>query len=219
VSLLRRAVPVRLLEYLARTPPWPDRTRVMAAVVLNPKTPQRLSLPLIQALPWRSLADVAMSARVPNAVRLRAESVQKDRLPELRLGERITLGKLATPAVLMPLLADKDGRVLESCLQNPRLREGDLLAAIRRPEVSVELLQAVGASPRWTDNYPVRLALSLERRTPLGVVLSQLSSLTRKDLLRVSQTAGLLPLVQAAALRVAETLRPGDDTGRSRKRP
>jgi hypothetical protein len=219
ISVLRRAVPVRVLEYLARTPPWSERPRVLAAVVLNPKTPARIALPLTASLLWRSLADVAMSPRIPSAVRLRAEAVLKEQLPELRLGERITLGRLATPGVLMQLLGDSDPRVLAGCLENPRLRESDLLTMLRRPDVSVALLQAASACPRWMDSYAVRLALVLEPRSPLGVALAQITSLTRKDLRRVAETAALAPLVRTAAQRLADGQILPSRGGAPRKRP
>jgi hypothetical protein len=203
VSVLRRAVPVRALEHLARTPPWSESSRVLAAIVLNPKSPPRLSLAVVPTLAWRSLADVAASPRVPSAVRLRAESVLKERLPEMRLGEKITLGRLATAAVLLSLLVDTDARILESCLENPRLREADLAALLRRPEVAPVLIEAAAASTRWTRSYLVRLEIAVQPRTPLGIALAQLSSLNRADLIRVSRTPGLRALVQAAALRVA----------------
>ena len=43
----------------------------------------------------------------------------------------------------------------------------------------------------------------LQPRTPLALALAQLSSLLPRDLERVAEAAGILPLVQAAALRVA----------------
>ena len=204
VAVLHRAVPLRALEHLARTPPWSERSRVLAGIVLNPKAPLRLALPLVSSLLWRSLADVATTARLPSALRLRAEAALKEKLPELRLGEKITLAHLATPAVLLALLAETEPRVLEACLENPRLRETDLAAQLRRPDASVPLIQAAGASRRWLGSYAVRLELAVQPRTPLGVALAQLSSLMKKDLLRVAETPGLLPLVRAAALRVAE---------------
>jgi len=203
LSVLRRAVPIKALEHLARTKPWSERSRVLTAIVLNPKAPPRLSLPLVPALLWRGLADVAASSRVPSAVRLRAESTLQEGLAQLRLGEKITLGRLATPAVLMALLSDPEARVLEACLVNPRLREADLVVALRRPDASAALMEATAAAYRWANAYAVKLELALQPRAPLGVALAQLSSLTRRDLLRVSETAGLAPLVQIAALRVA----------------
>ena len=216
VAVLHRALPIRALEYLARTPPWSERSRVLAAVVLNPRTPSRLSLPLVPALLWRSLADVATSSRVPSAVRLRAEATLKEKLPELRLGEKITLARLATPAVILLLLAEADVRILAACLENPRLRETDLCGVLRRPDVPVALTEAVGASRRWLQSYAVRLELAVQPRTPLGVALAQLSSLMKKDLVRVAETPGLVPLVQAAARRVADGMAGSSSSGRPR---
>src|SRR5262249_33553947 len=135
-------------------------------------------------------------------VRVRAEAVLKERLPELRLGERITLGRLATPAVLAGLLADPEAKVIRSCLENPRLREDDLVTALRQEAPPRALLEGSPGALRWRDTYAVRLAIVLQPRTPLGVALPQLSSLLPADLLRVSETPGLVPLVQMAALNV-----------------
>jgi hypothetical protein len=205
-SLLRRALPIRFLEQVARTPPWSERPIVLGRVVLNPRAPRGLSLRLVSSLLWRDLAEVSASPTVPGAVRVRAEANLRDLLPELRLGERITLGRIATPVVLTPLLSDRDARVLEAALVNPRLREEDLVTALRRDTASHALAEAAAASPRWKERYAVRLALALQPRTPLPLALLQLSSLLKPDLIRVARTRGLRPLVQAAALATVERL-------------
>jgi hypothetical protein len=204
VAVLRRAVPVKLLETLAALPPWSDTPRVLGAVVLNPKAPNALALRLLSALFWRDLAEVARTPRLLAAVRLRAEALLVERLPELRLGDRITLGRLATPAVLRRLLLDGDARVARASLLNPRLRESDLVEALQKDGAPVGLLREAAASQRWSESYEVRLALALQARTPLGVALAQLSSLLPRDLLRIAETPGLTPLVQISALRVAQ---------------
>jgi hypothetical protein len=204
VAVLRRPVPVKLLETLAALPPWSDTPRVLGVIVLNPKAPNTLALRLLSALFWRDLAEVARTPRLLAAVRLRAEALLVERLPELRLGDRITLGRLATPPVLRLLLLDGDARVARASLLNPRLRESDLVEALQKDSVPVGLLREAGASRRWSESYEVRLALALQARTPLGVALAQLSSLLPRDLLRISETPGLLPLVQISALRVAQ---------------
>ncbi len=210
ISLLRRALPVRFLELLGTTPPWSERANVLGKLVLNPNTPRALSLRLLPSLYWRDLADVAAHPHVPGAVRVRSEAILQEMLPDLRLGERVTLAKIATPRVLRPLLADPGPKVARAALINPRLREEDLLLALRQPAVPRALIEAGVSSPRWSECYGVRLALALQPRTPLALALLQLTSLTRKDLLRVAETPGLRPLVQAAALRVAETLESSD---------
>lgn len=204
VAALRRALPVAFLEEVAAARPWSERPRVLAHVVLNPRTPRSLSLRLVPALYWRDLAEVAATPRLPAAVRFRAESLLRDGLRDMRLGDRVTLGRLATPTLLPALLADADRRVTESALLNPRLREEDLVSALRREDVPLSLVSEVAESSRWAANYAVRLALVLQPRTPLALALQHLSSLVPRDLRRVAEDSALRPLVRAAARVVLE---------------
>jgi hypothetical protein len=203
-AVLRRAVPVAFLEEVAARRPWSERPRVLARVVLHPRAPYSLSLRLVQSLHWRDLADVAATARVPAAVRFRAESLLKDGLSDMRLGDRVTLARLATPALIPALLSDADRRVVDSALINPRLREEDLVAAVRRDDVAPALLERASSSSRWGANYAVRLALVLQPRTPLALALPQICSLVARDLRRVEGDATLRPLVRAAARELLE---------------
>jgi hypothetical protein len=201
-SVLRRAVPAAFLEEVASTRPWSERPRVMAGVVLSPRASRALSLRLVSGLYWRDLAEVAATPRLPAAVRARAESLLRDGLGDMRLGDRVTLARLATPVLLPALLADDDRQVADSTLLNPRLREEDVVAALGREDVRTVLVEATVASTRWATNYAVRLALVLQPRTPLPVALLQISSLVPRDLRRVAGEAALRPLVRAAALEV-----------------
>ena len=70
-------------------------------MVLSPRASRGLSLRLLSQLSWRDLAEVAATARVPAAVRLRADSLLRESLRDLRLGDRVTLARLATASVLV----------------------------------------------------------------------------------------------------------------------
>jgi hypothetical protein len=203
IALLHRAVTPALLEGVASTPPWSERPRVLGAIVLNPKAPRILAQRLLPYLFWRDLADVAVSPRVEGGVRARAEGTLKEKVVELRLGEKITLARLAPPSVLRLLLAESDAKVLDAALLNPRLREADLVSLVQGAEAGRALLERVAGSRRWQESYAVRLALTLQPRTPLALALAQITSLTPHDLRRVADSPGIAPLIQAAAARVA----------------
>ena len=123
-ATLRRAVPIAFLEAVASQPPWSERPRLLALVVLNPKAPRALAQRLVSALYWHDLAEVAATQRVPAAVRARAEALLKDGLADMRLGDRVTLARLATPALLPSLLADGERQVVEAALINAALARG-----------------------------------------------------------------------------------------------
>lgn len=203
-GLLLRPMPARFLELLATAPPWSRNAMLLGRVVLNPGAEQRLSLRLIPSLYWRDLASVAASPRVPPPVRQSADSALRDRLPELRPGERTTLARLATAPILTLMLADSDPRVVEACLPNPRLRQDQVETALRHTNASRSLIEAVAGSSRWGSVYAIRLALVLQPRTPLHTALRQITSLEPHDLRRVAGSKGLPPLVQAAARAVLD---------------
>lgn len=209
LSVLQRQVPARLLEQLGGTRPWSERVLVAGAVARHARTPPHVALRLLPALAWRDLALVAAGPWLAGVVRVRAEALLVERLPELRLGDRIALGRLATRPVLRALLCEDDARVLEAALLNPRLDESTLTAQLRAPAVTRALIEQTIGSPRWGTSYAVRRELVLQPRTPLPAVLSLITSLVRGDLLRVARSTTLAPLVRAAAERVLERLHPG----------
>jgi hypothetical protein len=202
LALLRRALPKRFLEYVARTEPWASRPLVLTAVVTNPRVDTALSLRLLPQLTWRSLATVSATPWVNGMVKTRADALLTEMLPDLKLGERIALGRIAGRSIAARLLADPDAKVLEATLENPRLMPDDLLRAISRDAPPRELLESVSAATRWREFYAVRLALVLQPRTPLALALAQLSALTPRDLSRVAANESLTPLVCKAAERV-----------------
>jgi hypothetical protein len=204
LALLCRSLPVAFLEELAATPPWNERSLLLARIVLNPRAPRALGLRLVGALHWRELADVAATMRVAGAVRLRAEALLRDQLPDMRFGDRITLARIATPALLGLLLLDSERRVVFAALENARLREEDLVTALRRDDAAAALVEGASVSPRWSSSYAVRLALALQSRTPLAIALAQISALVPRDLRRVADDPRLHPLVRAAARSVLE---------------
>lgn len=209
IALLHRAVPVAFLERVAQTPSWSERPRVLGAIVLNPKAPRTLAQRLVPYLSWRDLADVVSSPRVEGGVRARAEGLLKEKVVELRLGDKITLARLAPPSVLRLLLGESDAKILDAALWNPKLRESDLVSLVQGNEAGRTLLERVAATTRWQESYAVRLALALQPRTPLPLALAQITSLTPADLRRVADSPGVPPLVQAAAGRVAQKPRRG----------
>jgi hypothetical protein len=203
-ATLRRALPIAFLEAVAAVSPWSERPRLLALVVLNPKAPRPLAQRLVSSLYWRDLAEVAATPRVPASVRARAEGLLRDGLVDMRLGDRVTLARLATAPLLPPLLAESEKQVVEAALVNPRLREEDLTTALRRDDARVTLVEAAAASTRWATSYAVKLAIVLQPRTPLPLVLERISSLVPRDLRRLATDASLRPLIQAAARKVIE---------------
>ncbi len=208
VAAVQRGVGARLLELIGTTRPWCERARVAAVVALQAHTPLHVSQRLLPGLYWRDLAQIAAGPYLSGVVRVRAEALLVERLPDLRRGDRIALARLATRGVLRPLLMENDALVLEAALVNPRLSEEALLNLLRAARPTRALLEGVAASSRWRANYAVRLALVLQPRTPLALALAQVTSLLPTDLRRALSRDDLSPLLRAASQRAL--LGPGE---------
>jgi hypothetical protein len=87
-------------------------------------------------------------------------------LPVTPLGNKLTLARRATPAVLEALLKDKEPRLLEICLSNPKLKEGAVFQFLRSSSANAETLSIVARHPRWQSRPNLREAILTNPKTP-----------------------------------------------------
>ena len=132
---------------------------------------------------------------------MRAEALLQEQFPDLRLGERITLAKIATPPVLPLLLADAEAGWSRRASSNPRLREDDLVTAFRQETRAPALLETVTASSRWSRATRCGWRSSSSRARPWPWPSRQMSGLVPRDLRRLAE-APVAPLLQLAACRL-----------------
>jgi hypothetical protein len=67
---------------------------------------------------------------------------------------------------------------------------------LRRDDVRTTLVEAAAASTRWATSYAVKLAIVLQPRTPLPLVLERITSLVPRDLRRLALDPSLRPLIR-----------------------
>lgn len=200
--LRKRDLPSSFLEAVARHERWNGRHVIKAAVVNHPQTPKTLSLRLLNQLFWKELLKVANNFRLSMPLRATAEKYLRDRLTELELGERITLARTATPGLIPGLARDKNARVIAALLNNPRLREVQVLALAEDPTSPSEILRVVGESERWASRPAVKLAVVTNRRTPVHTALRALKSMPRPAIKKLIAGDGVPPVIRLRAERI-----------------
>lgn len=213
--LRKRNLPSSVIEAVARHERWDGRHPIRAAIVLHAKTPRTLSLRLLSLLLWRDQLRVATDIRLHMPLRAAAESRLRERLPELELGEKISLARSAPPGLLSVLTADESHRVIAALLANPRLLEGDVVAIVRREKTPAEVLRVVAASERWISRPAVRVGVLCHPQTPVHSALRVLAGLSAHDIRRLLAEKPLSPVVRFGAERILS----GENTsGRGRIR-
>ena len=105
---------------------------------------------------------------------------------------KIALAASADGDQILPLLHDASPQVIRTLLGNRNLREEDVLIIAKRKNLPADVFETIARDIRWTESYPVRLALANNPKTPLSVSLSIVRYLRFSDIAQMTRSH-LLP--------------------------
>ena len=178
----RKDLPAEILEEVARLKPLLKNYRVKRALAFHPRTPRLASLRLIRDLYLMDLVQLTLLPGTSGELKRIAEEQLVARLPQLPLGQKITLARRGTARVAGALLAEGHAQVLSIVLDNPILTEAQVLKALSRERLPVGVVKAVAQHRKWSHTYNVRLALVRHPGATLSTILAYLPELTVSDL-------------------------------------
>jgi hypothetical protein len=178
----RKDLPAEILEEVARRKPLLKNYRVKRALAFHPRTPRLASLRLIRELYLMDLVQLTLLPGTSAELKRSAEEQLVARLPQLPLGQKITLARRGTARVAGALLAEGHAQVLSFVLDNGSLTEAQVLKALSRGRLPVGVVKAVAQHRKWSHTYNVRLALVRHPNSTLSTILAYLPELTVSDL-------------------------------------
>ena len=201
-TILRsRNATAAILARIARNKAWMRGRRAKRALVSHPKTPIALARNLLPHLFWRHLADVAADARLSAVLRRDAEKLLRSRLPELTVGERVTLARMASRALIEPLRGDPDRRVLEALLRNPKVNDTDIGRVVSREDAPASFLVWLATESEWGRSAAIRAALVRHPLLPAPIALRVTGLLSARELRDLCHDPLAPRLVRVAAQR------------------
>ena len=142
--------------------------KVRVAVAAHPRAPRRVALRLIRELYTFDLMQFALLPAVAADLKRIADELLVARIASITLGERISLARHSSAMVAAALLQDKESRVWQAALENPRVTEIALVKALARPGASPALVKALCHHPKWSLRPEIRWALLRSEYTPLA---------------------------------------------------
>jgi predicted regulator of amino acid metabolism with ACT domain len=190
--LERKDLPGEILEEVARRKALLKSYRVKRSLAFHPRTPRLVSLRLLRDLYLMDLVQVAILPGVSAELKRNAEEQLLARLPQLPLGQKITLARRGPARVAGALLAEGHAQIISIVLDNPYMTEAQILRALSREKLPISVIPAIVQHRKWSITYNVRLALVRHPSTPLASVLSYLPELTVSDL-RELAAPGIVP--------------------------
>jgi len=180
--LERKNLPGEILEEVARRKPLLKNYRVKKALAFHPRTPRLVTLRLLRDLYLMDLVQLTLLAGIPTELKRNAEDQLVSRLPQLPLGQKITLARRGPARLAGALLAEGHAQIVSIVLDNAYLTEAQVLRVLSREKLPPVVVRTISLHRKWSISYNVRLALVRHPLSPLATVLAYLPELSVSDL-------------------------------------
>lgn len=188
-----------VVDAIASQPRLLSFYEVRRDLAFNPRTPEILAQRLIPGLFWRDLSALGADTRLHPRLRRSADQVLATRLPELAVGEKVTMARRAGPGLLAQLRHDPSPRVIGAMLDNPRLTEDILAPVVHGATTPGPILALIAADRRWGVRHGLQVAICRNPGTPLATTLRLLPSLRKSELKAVTSDPRLAEAVRQRA--------------------
>jgi hypothetical protein len=193
VLLKRRGLSEDLLKAISQLKLGVGSHRIKVALAWNPGTPGTVLLSLLPQLYLFELLELCYLPGVTPDQKVAAERGILQRLPTTALGNKMTMARRGTAVLVDALLKEGDSRLMDPCLQNPRLREISILQFLNGPHATAETISAIARHPRWKQRPNLKMAILKNRKTPNIWFTVCLPTLKNQDLHVLAASRKLSP--------------------------
>ena len=205
LMLERKNIPGEVLEEVARRKPLLKSYRVKRALAFHPRTARLIGMRLLRDLYLMDLVQITLSPGVSAELKRNAEEQLLARLPQMPLGQKITLARRGPARVAGALLAEGHAQVASIAMDNSNITEAQILKTLTRDKLPTHVIQSIAQHRKWSITYNVRLALVRHPSSPLATVLAFLPEITVSDLRELASpgivSEGLRKYLQAEVHR------------------
>ena len=198
------------IEHLSKNAIVTKSRKVRFALASHSRAPRHISLRLVREFYTIDLMRFALLPAVAADIKHAADELLVARLASVTLGERISLARRASGTVAAALLLDKEARVWQMALENPRLTEAAVVKTVLRLNSNAAFVETVCHHPKWLLRPEIRMALLRNDKTPLARALEFASTLPPAQLRDILYNSRLPEKVKACLLKELETRKKKD---------
>lgn len=194
--LERLDLSAKVLTAIAEKGKWTASEGVRLRLARHPRTPRRFAIAFLRQLYLFDLVRLSLLPSAPAEIRRVAEELMVARVPQLPIGQKLTLARRGPARVVGALLAEGHPQAIKLALANAFLTESQVLKVLTKPGLPERVVAAIAQHPRWAVQYNIRVALIRNLHTPVPVILAFLPNLTLRDLKDLVSLEGLSPHVR-----------------------
>ena len=125
-------------------------------------------------------------------------------LQKMGVMEKIKLARLGGKEARNLLIKDRNKIVALCALQSPKMTESEITSIAQSRAVSDEILRVIANNKDWTRNYPVKLALAKNPKTPLPQAIKFLNYLQLRDLRGLMKSRDVSSAISSQARRILD---------------
>ena len=122
-----------------------------------------------------------------------------EKLLGLNTQQKIRLAHIANLPIRMLLIQSPIKVISLAVLKNPKLTESEVFRYAQQKNLVDDVLLAIGKDPKWIKNYPIKLAIVSNPKTPLSLSVNFLSHLHDNDLKALSRDKNISAVLSRAA--------------------
>src|SRR5271156_2043336 len=131
------------LPPIAEKGKWAAREAVRLRLARHPRTPRRFAMALLRQLYLFDLVRLSLLPTTPAEIRRVAEELMITRVPQLPIGQKLTLARRGPARVVGALLAEGHPQAVKLALANAFLTESQVLKVLAKPDVPARVVAAI----------------------------------------------------------------------------
>jgi hypothetical protein len=171
-----------LLEEISKRKVWRSSYRVRLGLAAHPHIPRLIAVRLLRELHLMDLVRISLLPTTSMELRRLADERILTQLPQLPLGQKLTLARRGSARVAAGLIADGPLQVARVALDNSFLTESQLLKVLAKETLSARIAAAVAKHDKWAKLVNIRVALLRHRHLPPDLAPALAVDLPQRDI-------------------------------------
>jgi len=126
------------------------------------------------------------------------------KIMKMSVSEKVKLANMGNKEIRGILLRDSNRLVAVAAVRSQRITDGEILIQANNKTASDDVLRVIYHDREWTKQYPIKLALVRNPKTPQALAMKFLGSLRDSDVKGLSRDKNVPNIVQQMARKMIE---------------
>lgn len=126
------------------------------------------------------------------------------KIMKMSVSEKVKLANMGNKEIRGILLRDSNRLVAVAAIRSQRITDGEILVMANNKTASDDVLRVIYHDREWTKQYPIKLALVRNPKTPQALAMKFLGGLRDSDVKSLSRDKNVPNIVQQMARKMIE---------------